>query len=366
MAVGSQARADQTMTGALEPMAVPFRGPVQAGVRQQPPAHATWLGMDIVSGAQVSDVRGLFQLWTDDFERLMSGRSPLTDLSYELADAGSALTLTLGVGRSLFDKLHLAGRPSWLDPLPKFSIDKFEAPWTATDLVIQIRCDDPLTLTHAAEVVHSTATGQAVLRWQQRGYRPAPRPGDGAVTRNAFGQLDGTVNPPADSALVWNTGGVPRWLAGGTSLVLRRIRMNMSVWSGVDREARENAIGRRLSDGSPLTGGGPSATPNLAATDDLGFPVIDSISHVRRAMPKVGHDRILRQPYTYDVGATGRSDVGLIFASYQADPVRQFLPIQQRLAEADLLNLWTTPIGSAVYAVLGGVAPGEYLGQHLL
>ena len=36
-----------------------------------------------------------------------------------------------------------------------------------------------------------------------------------------------------------------------------------------------------------------------------------------------------------------------------------------RLAELDLLNLWTTPIGSAVFAVLPGAQEGEVLGQAL-
>ena len=46
--------------------------------------------------------------------------------------------------------------------------------------------------------------------------------------------------------------------------------------------------------------------------------------------------------------------------------MRQFVPVQRRLAEADLLNLWTTPIGSAVFAVLPGAQPGEVLGEALL
>jgi dye decolorizing peroxidase len=40
--------------------------------------------------------------------------------------------------------------------------------------------------------------------------------------------------------------------------------------------------------------------------------------------------------------------------------------MQQRLAKNDLLNLWTTPVGSAVFAILPGPAEGETLGQRLL
>ncbi|MFC9769457.1 hypothetical protein [Rhodococcus jostii] len=56
---------------------------------------------------------------------------------------------------------------------------------------------------------------------------------------------------------------------------------------------------------------------------------------------------------------------GLIFVSYQRDINTQFLPVQRRLAEFDALNQWTTPIGSAVYALPPGASPGGYLAQSL-
>ena len=54
-----------------------------------------------------------------------------------------------------------------------------------------------------------------------------------------------------------------------------------------------------------------------------------------------------------------------MFASYQASVERQFLPIQKRLDEVDLLNQWTAPIGSTVWAIPPGAAEGEYIGQAL-
>jgi len=44
---------------------------------------------------------------------------------------------------------------------------------------------------------------------------------------------------------------------------------------------------------------------------------------------------------------------------------RQFIPIQRRLDELDLLNKWTIPIGSAEFAVAGGVQEGEVTAQAL-
>jgi dye decolorizing peroxidase len=85
-------------------------------------------------------------------------------------------------------------------------------------------------------------------------------------------------------------------------------------------------------------------------------------------MPDSPHDRILRAPYSYDdaPAAGRRCTTGLAFVSFQADPVRPYLPIQQRLSEGDLLNIWTAPISSGVYAVLPGARPGEDLGAALL
>ncbi|GAA2153067.1 hypothetical protein GCM10009826_11950 [Humibacillus xanthopallidus] len=144
--------------------------------------------------------------------------------------------------------------------------------------------------------------------------------------------------------------------------------MDLDRWDKADRTARENAVGRRLDTGAPLTGTRAGDPPDLSAVDRLGFPVIDAASHMRRAMPAQPHERILRRPYAYDdTPAPGtRTNTGLVFVSFQANPVRQFVPIQRRLDEADLLGLWTTPIGSGVYAVLPGAREGEHLGAALL
>ncbi|MEW2485529.1 hypothetical protein [Streptomyces sp. NPDC048411] len=53
-------------------------------------------------------------------------------------------------------------------------------------------------------------------------------------------------------------------------------------------------------------------------------------------------------------------------SDYCCDIGEQFLPIQRNLAASDLLNQWTTPIGSAVFAVPPGCAPGGWIGEPLL
>ena len=155
-------------------------------------------------------------------------------------------------------------------------------------------------------------------------------------------------------------------------MVIRRIRMDLDGWDEVDRTAREQSTGTRLDDGAPLTGGTEDSRADFSAETANGFPVIGEFSHMRRAngIDDGEHQEIFRRPYNYDIapppGGDAISEAGQIFVSFQADLPGQFLPIQRRLDELDLLNQWTTPIGSAVFAIPPGCAEGEHLGQTVL
>jgi len=89
---------------------------------------------------------------------------------------------------------------------------------------------------------------------------------------------------------------------------------------------------------------------------------------VRRARSENTDERIFRRSYNYDDRPTGEavSLSGLIFVSFQADVERQFVPIQTRLDQLDLLNEWTIPIGSAVFAVPPGCDETGFIGETLL
>ncbi|MDN5704896.1 MAG: Dyp-type peroxidase, partial [Yaniella sp.] len=64
-------------------------------------------------------------------------------------------------------------------------------------------------------------------------------------------------------------------------------------------------------------------------------------------------------------GQTRVSASGLIFVAFQCDVEQQYVPIQNRLAESDHLNLWTIPIGSAVFAIPPGCQEGGFIGEEL-
>lgn len=107
---------------------------------------------------------------------------------------------------------------------------------------------------------------------------------------------------------------------------------------------------------------GTPSTPNGPAVSAIFIP-----PEVRRARPEDGSQRIFRRAYNYDAAQGGGeiSDSGLIFVFYQADVERQFIPIQRRLDEMDMLNQWTTPVGSAVFAIPPGSREGGFIGEGL-
>lgn len=351
-----------------------FHGPHQPGVADAPPPYAAWVAFDLPPGASRDSLRRLLRVWTDDIARLMDGTGPLTDVESELAAVPAGLAVTVALGPGAYAAAGLVtDRPGWLRPLPAFEVDRLEERRSGGDLLLQLGAASPMAVAHAQRRLITAAGSLAGVRWVQRGFRePFASEGGKVRMRTLFGQVDGTVNLATDGSdddLLWIGEEGPRGLAGGTSMVVRRIALDLDGWDRVDRASRENAVGRRLSNGAPLTGVDEDDPLDLEAVDHLGFPVIDTFSHVRRAMPQQPHERFLRRPYNYDdePAAGQRSNSGLVFVAFQADAVRQFLPVQRRLAESDLMNLWTTPTGSGVYAVLPGVRrPGEYLGQELL
>lgn len=100
---------------------------------------------------------------------------------------------------------------------------------------------------------------------------------------------------------------------------------------------------------------------------DLGIaPWIPDAAHLRRARGPEPEYGMLRRGYNCDDGAVASgTGAGLIFAAFQADVDRQYIPVQDRLAASDHLNLWTRPVGSAVFAIPPGCAEGGFVGDVL-
>lgn len=351
---------------------VPFYGTHQAGVSTPAQAQVALCAFDLHHGIDGIALGKLLRIVTDDIARITSGRPALGDTAPELAATPARLTVTIGFGPALFDKIGWPDvRPSGFADLPAFpEIDRLEDRYGAADLLLQICADDPVTVAHTQRMLLKDTRAFASTRWVQRGFLRARGSGPvGSTPRNVMGQVDGTVNP-ADQAefdeLVWHPG--PGWFTGGTMMVLRRIRMDVNSLDAMDRSAMETTVGRRLSNGAPLTGWDEHDEPDLTATDATGQLAIADFAHLRLARGEGPAPQILRRPYNYDdsPGADGDSDLGQLFCCYQASVASQFVPMQRRLAAGDLLNQWITPIGSAVFAIPPGCEPGGYIGEGLL
>jgi dye decolorizing peroxidase len=350
---------------------VPFYGTHQAGIAVIPQSHATHIAIDLADGTDRAALVRMMQILTDDAARLSQGQHALADSEPELATVPARLTVTFGFGPEFVTRAAGAA-PSWLRPLSAFGVDRLEDAWTGGDFLMIVAADDPLTVAHATRMLLKDTRSFGTVRWTQAGFRRAPgseKPG--TTMRNLFGQVDGTVNPQTQDTdfdqLVWSQGD-PAWMAGGTSFVLRRIHMNLDKWDLLDRSGREQSVGRNLANGAPLTGSNETDEPDFKAVTPIGFPVIPEFSHIRRARSENPAERIHRRGYNYDdtPNPGSVSNSGMLFGSYQADVDKQFVPIQKRLDDLDLLNEWITPIGSAVFAIPPGCADTGFIGDTLL
>ncbi len=366
--------------------AVPFVGTHQAGIatRQQP--FLAFAAYDLAT-SDPGTFGALLRTWTAAAERLTSGRTLAGDpaLFAPPGDSGEALgvgacrlTLTVGFGPSLFDaRLGLsAHRPAVLVDLPPFAGDQLDPARTGGDLCVQACADDPRVAFHAVRNLTRLASDAATLRWVQVGAGTTTRPATGASPpRNLLGFHDGTANlDPSDEAAmdraVWVDRADQQWMAGGTYLVARRIRIHLESWDRTTLEAQQLTVGRVKATGAPLGSRSLDDPVDLDALGADGQPLIPNDAHVRQASPtRNGGAQLLRRGYTYVDAvdpASGEVDAGLFFVCFQQDPTRQFVPIQRRLSESDALATYLVHTGGGVFACPPGVAAGEPWAAGLL
>lgn len=373
--------ADPADPGLVEPDAavtgeqtVAFYGDRQSGIDTPDQAHVAYLAFTLREFVDRERMQRLMRILSDDASRLTQGQPTIALTDPDMVRPPARLTVTFGFGQRVFEMVGADVPPGVGDSFPAFSIDRLQPEYCGGDLLIKIASDDLITLSHVARVMTKNAKFFATVAWRQEGFRRARHAEEATATmRNLFGQKDGTANAALGSdaleAQVWGTGdGFAPWTPNGTTFVLRRIAMNLETWDEVDPSGRENTIGRTISSGAPLTGTDEFDEPDFEARNDLGFTVIDTAAHIRRARHSDARVRFHRSGYNYDVGvdAEGVADVGLLFGTWQSSITEQYVPVQQSLADLDLLNTWTTPIGSATFAIPPGAQAGGYVGEELL
>ncbi|HSK59958.1 MAG TPA: iron uptake transporter deferrochelatase/peroxidase subunit [Actinomycetospora sp.] len=361
---------------------VPFRGVHQAGLATPAQDRLHFVALDLTTTDRAA-VASLLRRWTTAAERMTVGaeaapggavnrnpEAPPSDTGEALGLPASSLTITLGIGGSLLDKLGVP-RPPEMAELPPFTGDQLVPALSGGDLCLQACADDPQVAVHAVRNLVRTGFGTTAVRWSQLGFgRTSSTSTTQQTHRNLFGFKDGTNNLKAeDGALldehVWVPPAQgPAWLAGGTYLVARRIRMHVETWDRTSLAEQESLTGRTKGEGAPIGQPREFDLPDLGPTSPIGED-----AHIRLASAQnLGGVRIMRRGYNFVDGSdgSGHLDAGLFFVAFMRDPHRQFVPMQSALARRDKMMEYIEHTSSAVFAVPPGLREGAYWGQTLL
>lgn len=370
-----------------------FFGQHQSGIVTPVQDRLHFVALTVTTESR-EELQELLRDWTVAARQLMAGEpvgeerplnAPPDDTGEAMDLSASHLTLTFGLGRSLFidadgvARFGLEGQlPPALEDIPKMSGDMLEAARSGGDLCIQACADDPQVAVHAVRNLVRIAAGRAAVAWSQLGFGRTSSTSTAHVTpRNLFGFKDGTANLKVEEEEllkqhVWATPqtseGNPAWMQGGSNCATRRIRMLIEPWDRAPLREQEDIIGRTKREGAPLSGGGEFDAPDFAMKGRNG-PIIPANSHVHLMHPdQNGGVQMLRRGFNYTDGSDGLGhlDAGLFFIAYVCDPRTHFVPMLRTMMKSDALSEYLRHTGSAVFAIPPGVKDEkDYLASGL-
>ncbi|HVW45182.1 MAG TPA: iron uptake transporter deferrochelatase/peroxidase subunit [Amycolatopsis sp.] len=382
-------RAVGTHTAQAATDVVPFHGINQAGIVTPTQEHLHFASLDVTTKDRAQLVE-LLKTWTEAARRMTAGRqvgttgavdgpvaAPPDDTGEALDLPASALTLTIGFGPSLFDdRFGLAGRrPAGLVELPPFPQDALDPARSGGDLCIQACANDPQVAVHAVRNLVRLGFGTTEVRWSQLGFGRSASTSVSQVTpRNLFGFKDGTNNLKAEDAAsldqhVWVGKDTDQpWLAGGSFLVARRIRMHIETWDRTSLDEQQKIIGRTKGTGAPLGQAAEFDPVDLHVHGEGGEFAIPEDAHIRLAAAEsLNGVKILRRGYNFVDGSDGigHLEAGLFFLAFNRDPRTQYIPMQRALSSHDAMMEYVQHTGSALFAVPPGVSETGYWGDTL-
>jgi len=153
------------------------------------------------------------------------------------------LTLVVGIGDSIWDRLFGSPRPAELHPFRELSGPRHTAPATAGDLLLHIRAHRLDLCFELAQRLTDRLAGSARVVDEVHGFRSFD-------DRDLLGFVDGTENPEGAAAgAAVLIGDEDRAFAGGSYVIVQKYVHDLSMWDALPVEEQERAIGRtKLSD----------------------------------------------------------------------------------------------------------------------
>lgn len=137
--------------------------------------------------------------------------------------------------------------------MPHFAGDALDKNRSGGDLCVQACADDPQVAVHAIRNLARIGFGKVVIKWSQLGFgKTSSTTPEEQTPRNLMGFKDGTRNIAGTETdrlkkFVWvDEKAGPDWMAGGSYLVARRIRMHIETWDRTPfRSRRTSSAGTR-------------------------------------------------------------------------------------------------------------------------
>ena len=381
-------------TGSGPDDAVPFTGRHQAGIVTPAQDRLHFVAFDVTTDSR-DELVAMLKAWTVAARRMTAGRDagPVGAVDGEQFappdDTGEAIGLpAVGADADHRVRAHPVHRPptaptgsAWPPAVPRRWWNCRPSPATrSSPPAAAVTCASRPAPTIRRSPCTPSATwsvsgvGVVSVRWSQLGFGRTSSTSTGQATpRNLFGFKDGTNNLKAenDGALdrfVWVGDGDSGadWLAGGSYLVARRIRMLIEPWDTSTLDEQEKTIGRAKGVGAPL-GQRAEFDPVDVTKQADGAPAVPPTSHVFLANPHNAKTAILRRGYSFVDGSDGlgRLDAGLFFIAYQRDPETGFVQVQRNL-RTDAMNEYIRHTSSAVFACPPGLRDdGDWWGRTL-
>ena len=365
----------------------PCYGAQQAGIATPHQPFCIICAFDVLA-ADSGSLKQMFQILSQRVEFLTQG-GQLHDPDPKLPPSGSGilgqdvppdgLTITVGVGNSLFDaRFGLASKkPKHLSVMRDFPNDKLQADWCDGDISLQFCAFSPETCQNALRDIIKQWSKFAVIKWSIDGFLPKS-PSDQAA-RNLFGFRDGSGNPDVSkeeiaNQVLWtgvasNAQDEPDWAKNGSYQAVRLIRHFVEFWDRTPLQEQQTIFGREKYSGAPLGMKQEHDIPNYA--QDPNGERLPKDSHMRLANPRdpefMKKHLLLRRPYDYSRGLSkaGQLDVGLAFICYQANLNDGFIFVQN-LLNGEPLEEYISPFGGGYFFILPGFERDSYLGKTLL